>query len=82
MEKVKLRFPDAEYHLDHTDGFIWFLDIIKDKNHVSVEWREGRPFAFIANREILYGEGPDELCEGVLNTAIRIIHLLESGEST
>ena len=78
-------FPDASVNERHCDSGAWFLDVEANGNDLVLEWRpKHKMYGLIANREILYCEGPDEVYneEDFQQMMKRIIDLLKTGEST
>ncbi len=52
-------FPDASVNERHCDSGAWFLDVEANGNDLVLEWHpKYKVYSLIANREILYCEGP------------------------
>jgi DNA-binding Xre family transcriptional regulator len=80
------RFPGLLIKLDPpgTETGSWFLDVHREGglDPVNVEWRPDRGFGVTTPGPYDYGTGVDEVYGGPTATFRRVVHLIESGEST
>lgn len=64
------------------DG-LYFLSVIRDDGFgVEVEWHRHRGFGIVAGRELVFGSGVDEVYATMDAAFARLLHLIETGQST
>lgn len=77
---LKKRFPDAQISVDRPRkaSGVWFLDIVRAKHPVVVQWRKGDSFGITSSPEHVYGERADEVYNDEEAAYGRIVSLLLS----
>jgi DNA-binding XRE family transcriptional regulator len=85
-EDLVKRFPSLVIKLDPSGTVTgsWFLDVYRegDLYPVNVEWRPDRGFGVTTPAPWDYGTGVDEVYGSAQGTFNRVVHLVETGEST
>jgi DNA-binding Xre family transcriptional regulator len=80
------RFPNLLVKLDpsETPTGSWFVDVYREGglDPVNVEWRPDRGFGVTTPGPSDYGTGVDEIYGSPKATFERVVHLVETGEST
>jgi DNA-binding XRE family transcriptional regulator len=80
------RFPNLTIKLDPsgTATGSWFIDVFREGglDPVNVEWRPDRGFGVTTPGPADYGTGVDEVYGSPKATFERVVHLVETGEST
>jgi DNA-binding XRE family transcriptional regulator len=80
------RFPNLQVNLDRSETATgsWFVDVSRegDLDPVNVEWRPDRGFGVTTPKPEDYGSGVDESYGSAKATFDRVVHLVETGEST
>jgi hypothetical protein len=66
-DRLRERFPDAMLTLDkaETETGGWFLDVSLQGYDLVIEWRQDRGFGLSTPTDDDFGQGPDEVYEGV-----------------
>lgn len=67
QKRLAARFPDASLAVDpaETETGSWFLDATLKGYELVIEWRPSRGFGLSTPSPDDYGQGPDEVYEGV-----------------
>ncbi len=86
QDELTGRFPKLRIEIDpsETETGSWFLDVFREGglDPVNVEWRPDRGFGVTTPAPWDYGTGVDEAYGSAEATFRRVVHLVESGEST
>jgi DNA-binding XRE family transcriptional regulator len=84
LELLQERVPQGRFDLDRPEqgGGSWWLDARLGKQALTVEWRASMGFGVSSLPSVGFGDGPDEFFESAEEAALRVEHLLRSGERT
>jgi hypothetical protein len=83
-ENLKKRLPGCTIKIDEplAKSGLWHLDVSRGENAVVLQWSPQKGFGVSADPNPGFGEGPHEVYEEAKQALDRVVHLIETGETT